>query len=211
MPPTFPRADPADGTAGNPTQPTTDILDVLDHLGLSTATVVGHSLGATLAVHLARRAPGRIERLILLDPGIGLPPALAEQRANGVLDPPSYDNPEQAAGETAHRWPPQAAALIDDEIRDHLTQHPDGRWRWRFSIPMVATTYSELGQPAVTPPAGTNTTLVVALRSPAVPPGYAGTCRDALNNDFRLVEIDCGHQVHLERPAETAALISGTA
>ncbi|MCO8269617.1 alpha/beta hydrolase [Actinoplanes sp. TRM 88003] len=186
-----------------------DILDVLDHLELPRAVIVGHSLGATIAVHLARLAPGRVERLVLLDPGIGLPPAVAEQRADGVLDPPTFDTPEQASEQTARHWPPEASGLVDAEIRDHLVQQIDGRWRFRFSVPMVAATYSELARPAVTPPAGTDTTLVVALRSKAVPPGYAGMCRDALNKDFRLVELDSGHQVHLERPAEVAALITG--
>jgi lipase len=188
-----------------------DVLDLLDHLDLPRAVVLGHSLGATIAVHLARLAPHRIERLILLDPGHGLPPALAEERANDALDPPRYDNAEQAAAELTHRWPAAAHHLIDEEIHDHLTRHPDGSLRWRFSAPMVAATYSELARPAVAPSTGTPTTLVRALRSKAVPPGYAGMCHEALNKDFRLVEIDCGHQVHLERPAEVAALISGTA
>jgi lipase len=188
-----------------------DIIEVLDDLGLDRAVITGHSLGATIAVHLARLAPDRVDRLILLDPGLALPPALAEERATAVLDPPTFDTPEQAAGERARYWPPEAAHLVDDEVRDHLTRHDDGRWRWRYSLPMVAAGYSELARPAVTPPAGTNTTLVVALRSKAVPPGYADMCRDELKSDFRLVELDCGHQIHLERPAETAALISGKA
>ncbi|WP_250003654.1 alpha/beta hydrolase [Actinoplanes sp. M2I2] len=188
-----------------------DVVDVLDHLGLTRATVVGHSLGATVAVHLARRHPGRIERLVLLDPGMALPPALAEERAGDALTPPVFDNPADAAGERARTWPAEAATLVDDEIRDHLRQGADGRWHWRYSPPMVVATYSELARPAVTPPAGTRTTLVVALRSQAVPAGYAELCRETLHDDFTLAELDCGHQVHLERPTRTAALISGTA
>ncbi|MEU2358051.1 alpha/beta fold hydrolase [Streptomyces misionensis] len=41
---------------------------VLDGLGLASADVGGHSYGAWIALHHALRAPGRVRRLLLLDP-----------------------------------------------------------------------------------------------------------------------------------------------
>ncbi|MBB4691798.1 pimeloyl-ACP methyl ester carboxylesterase [Actinoplanes abujensis] len=54
------------------------------------------------------------------------------------------------------------------------------------------------------PPAGTPTTLVKARRRQAVPPGYADQCAVA------AIDIDSGHHVHLEQPAETARIIPDT-
>ncbi|MBM2616158.1 alpha/beta hydrolase [Actinoplanes sp. LDG1-06] len=134
-----------------------DVREILDTLHLDQAVVVGHSLGATIAVHLSQLIPGRIRRLILLDPGIGLPEALA---AKFAAEAPS---------------------------------------------PVIAATWTELAREPVAPAAPT--TLVRARRSKAVPPGYPGQCATALGEKFRLVELDCGHQVHEEKPAETAELI----
>lgn len=41
---------------------------LLDGLGLSRVRLAGHSFGAATALHLTRSAPGRVERLALLDP-----------------------------------------------------------------------------------------------------------------------------------------------
>jgi len=73
----------------------------MQHSGLGHATIMGHSLGATVAVHVARSAPEQVGRLILLDPGIGLPPDVAERRAYDALDAPEFDSPAQAAQERA--------------------------------------------------------------------------------------------------------------
>lgn len=168
----------------------------------------GHSFGAVVAVHAARLAPEKITRLILLDPGIGLPPALAEHLATEALTPPTYATTADAARDLATRWPPSAHNAIDDEVRDHLVREKDVL-KWRYSAPMAVTAYAELARPPLAPPAGTPTTLVKATRSKAVPPGYADLCQ------VTPVEIDSGHHVHLEHPAETARIvldaISGTA
>ena len=45
-----------------------DLLALLDHEKYERAVLVGHSLGAQLAVHFAHRAPERVEGLVLIDP-----------------------------------------------------------------------------------------------------------------------------------------------
>ncbi len=62
-----------------------DLLGLLDHFGVSRAVLMGHSLGASIAVRFAVHHPDRVERLILLDGGLdvraevldSLAPALA--------------------------------------------------------------------------------------------------------------------------------------
>lgn len=50
-----------------------DLVAVLDHLGLESAPVVGHSMGAFAAAVMAAEHPGRVERLLLVDGGLPLP------------------------------------------------------------------------------------------------------------------------------------------
>lgn len=45
-----------------------DLADVLNAERASSVVVVGHSLGAQIAVHFAHRQPGRVRGLVLIDP-----------------------------------------------------------------------------------------------------------------------------------------------
>ncbi|MGH9116286.1 MAG: alpha/beta hydrolase [Acidimicrobiales bacterium] len=49
-----------------------DLVAVLDHAGASSATVVGHSMGAFVAVVAADRHPERVRGLVLVDGGLPL-------------------------------------------------------------------------------------------------------------------------------------------
>jgi lipase len=46
-----------------------DVVRVLDHLGLESAVLVGHSMGAFVALETALVYPGRVRALVLLDGG----------------------------------------------------------------------------------------------------------------------------------------------
>lgn len=48
-----------------------DIVALMDRLGITTADVVGHSLGGGVALHLAMSSPNRVRRLVLAAP-VGL-------------------------------------------------------------------------------------------------------------------------------------------
>ena len=185
-----------------------DVLATMDAAGLGRVPVVGHSLGAVVALHLARAAPQRVAGLVLLDPGLAVPGAVAERRAVEALHAPSFADPAEAAAQQARAWPGDEVAVAD-EVADHLERGADGRWRWRYSAPMLVTSFSEVARPAVLPPAGMPTLLVVGRRSRAVPTGYAEACRDAVGAGFRLAELDCGHLLYREAPAGTGRLVTG--
>ncbi|HEX2774610.1 MAG TPA: alpha/beta fold hydrolase, partial [Micromonosporaceae bacterium] len=184
-----------------------DVLAAMDHAGLDRAGLVGHSMGATVAVYLARRAPDRVDRLILLDPSAGIPATVAGREAQEAIRPPEFVSPREAAHERAATWPAQARPLVDEEIRTHLARGDDGRWRWRYHVPAVVTAFSELARPAVLPPPDLPTLLVLAIRSRAVGPDYIDDCRAILDDQLSVVQVDCGHQIYLERAKETGRLI----
>lgn len=50
-----------------------DVVAILDHLGLYEAVLAGHSMGAWVALMVARQHPERVARLVLVDGGISLP------------------------------------------------------------------------------------------------------------------------------------------
>ncbi|HWE88749.1 MAG TPA: alpha/beta hydrolase [Pseudonocardiaceae bacterium] len=183
-----------------------DMLAVIDGLGLAAVPVVAHSFGAAVALHLLRLAPGRVSKLVLLDPSIGLRPELA---LDGASQPePLFGSRKQAWAEQRASWPavvPDAA--VDAEVHDNVGQ-VGKTWRFRYCPPAVVTAWSEMSRAAVLPSPGTPTLLVRALGQPYVSPAFVNGCRLALGSEFTLVNLDCGHMIYLERPAETAELIT---
>jgi pimeloyl-ACP methyl ester carboxylesterase len=67
------------------------VLELLDHLGLARATLVGTSMGGSLAAWLAAHHPERIERLLLLAPS-GFPGSLHHPGLYGRLLEPGRLN-----------------------------------------------------------------------------------------------------------------------
>jgi len=67
-----------------------DLVATMDHYDVTDAVLVGHSLGAYIALELARAHPARVRGIVLVDGGIALPlreGATPEQVIKGVLGP----------------------------------------------------------------------------------------------------------------------------
>ncbi|PYN18735.1 MAG: alpha/beta hydrolase, partial [Candidatus Rokuibacteriota bacterium] len=61
-----------------------DLLGLLDHLGLPRATLMGHSLGAHIAVGFAAKHPERVARLVLFDGGLDVRAEVLDSLAPAV-------------------------------------------------------------------------------------------------------------------------------
>lgn len=184
-----------------------DVLALLDEFGLDAVPVLAHSFGGAVALHLTRLAPGRVSRLVLLDPSTGLPPGLALERAM-VPAQRLFTDPGQAFQAQAYDWPGMPDEVINQELTDHLERVGEDRWRFRYCAPAISTAWSEMARAAVLPAAGTPTLLVRALRDRYVDDALVAACRMALGRDFEFVELDCGHMVYLERPHEVGVLVT---
>jgi lipase len=183
-----------------------DALAVLDALGLPRVAVAGHSFGGAIAVHLARTAPERVERLVLLDPAIGLDTQDMLESAESARADESYPDLTAARADRAQRWEGIADDLVDAELADHLV--PDGdRLRYRYSQAAAVVAWSEMARPALTPPAGTPTLLLPAAKAEFVDPAWVDACRAELGDALTVAEIDAGHMLYLERTAEVAGLL----
>lgn len=180
-----------------------DALEVLDELGLERVTVVGHSFGGAIAVHLARHAPERVERLILLDPAIGLDAQDMLETAEETRADESYPDLAAATADRAQRWEGIASELVEAEIADHLVRDGD-RWRYRYCRSAAVAAWSEMARPARTPPAGLPTLLLPAAKADYVDPAWVEACRSELGDALTVTEIDAGHMVFLERTADVA-------
>ena len=189
-------------------QHVSDVLRVLDDLQVERAAVVGHSFGGAIATHLARTAPERVGRLVLLDPALGLDPGDMLAAAEDFRSDEFWSTREDARAAKAADWADVRPALVDAEVEAHLEQR-DGAWRWRYSRAAVIAAWGELARPAVVPPAGLPTLVVPATGADFVSDGWLAACRAELGDDLVVSPVDAGHMVHLERPTEVAAALKG--
>lgn len=83
-----------------------DVADVMKHFGVAQSTIVGHSMGAFVAVVLADRHPSLVHELVLVDGGMPLlpPPGVRpDQMAAAVLGPAADRLGMTFSGRAAYR------------------------------------------------------------------------------------------------------------
>jgi lipase len=129
-----------------------DLVETADALGLDAAAWIGHSFGGRLVAELAAAHPERVERAVLLDPALHIPPEVALERSELSRADASFATPDEAIdarlGDGSLFTTPRS--VLEEEAAQHLEQGPDGRLRWRYAAPAAITAWSEMAteQPA---------------------------------------------------------------
>jgi lipase len=184
-----------------------DVLAVMDDLGLEAAPLMGHSFGGAIAIHLAEAARHRVEKLVLVDPALGLDPDVVLQTATEACAGESYPDKAAARVARAERWAGVADALVDAELEHNLVHDEDGRWRYRWSTPAVVAAWSEMARPAIVPPRDLPTLLLPAAKVDYVNPAWVERMRAELGDRLVVRVMDTAHMVYLEQPAEMATAV----
>jgi pimeloyl-ACP methyl ester carboxylesterase len=179
-----------------------DVACVLDSLGHSRAHVVGHSLGAWVALHLAARRPDRVSALSLIgafacfarNPAVT---ALADEIAR-------LDDPVDAAFVRAFQQSASAPGLphlfFDEVLAESAAVSAHA---WKACIAALRTEDLPADLSSVSAP----TRLVWGDRDPFVPRSDQAALLDRLA-DARLTVIEgAGHSPHWEDPGAIASII----
>jgi lipase len=185
-----------------------DVLETLDAVGVRRAQFVGHSLGGRLVLELAALDPGRVERAALLDPAIQILPHVGfdfAERERADLAFASAEDAIAARLETSDSTP---RSFLEEEMREHLVRHRDGRLRFRYCPSAVVSLYGEL----CTPPPPPETLRVPTL---LVHAGQFGLVREeqiesycaALGGLIQVVEVTGGHMVYWDAYERTAEAV----
>jgi lipase len=185
-----------------------DVLETLDDAGIRSAQWIGHSFGGRLLLELAALAPERIERAALLDPAIQLLPHVGFDFAERERADRAYDSAEDAIQQRLESGAPTPREFLEEEMREHLVEHADGKLRFRYCQAAVVAMYSEL----CTPPPPPET-----LRMPSllVHAGEFGLVREdqleeyerALGNSMKIVEVPGWHMVYWDAYEQTAGAL----
>jgi lipase len=176
------------------------VADVLETLPDEPMDWIGFSFGGRIAATIAATAPERVRRLVLLDPALTLPPAIAAEKARDALADPSHASAEEAVrsqleGGTLFSTP---RAFLEEDVAEHYERRPDGRLQARVVQAMAVTAWSEMARPA--PPAAGDAipTLVITGARSWIPVDVARLAA------ARHVEVPGGHNVLWEDLALTA-------
>ncbi len=185
-----------------------DILETLDALALSRATWLGHSFGGRLVLEIAALAPERIERAILLDPAIQILPHVGLDFAERERNDHSFTSPEEAIEARLAGGAPTPRSFLEEEMDEHLVEHPDGRYRYRYCQSTVVSLYGELTTPP--PPPETleaPTLLLYADEFGLVHDHQVEAFRRALRDRLEVVTVPGGHMVYWDAWEETAVSV----
>lgn len=196
---------PADGYAV--ADFTADALAVLDALVIDRAVVVGHSMGGLHSINLAARHPERVRALVIVDASPDPLPAGAE-RARRLLTgrPARFTDRAEARGYLERTSPGYMDAVYENRLAFGFREDADGLvWR---SDPSALEQIMSGRMPtddrwdalaAIACP----TLVVRGTRSNVLSEEVAQDMVRALQNG-RLMELDAGHNVPLDRPRELA-------
>jgi lipase len=128
------------------------IVSTLERLGVGAARWIGHSFGGRLVMELIARDRGRVERAVLLDPAIWVPPPVALERAEDERADRAWESHEAALAARVAKGEllEHALPLVEEDYRDHLVAvGEDGLLRPRYTPSAVVTAFSEM---AAAPP-----------------------------------------------------------
>jgi lipase len=185
-----------------------DLLETADALGIEQASWIGHSFGGRLTIEVAARAPERVERAVLLDPAVWVPPPTALARAEQEREDRSFASLEEATRlrrETAQLAQP---GMLEEEMEQHLSRDGDGRYRYRYSQSAVVAAFGEMAKP---PPleglAETPTLIVRAPEAEICPDPIVDVCRSAIPG-LDVVDVPGGHIVMWDALDETAEAVA---
>jgi lipase len=172
---------------------------------------LGHSFGARVAFEHAARRPGEVERLVLLDPAILLPPHVALWAAENARRERVYESFEAAIDRRYEESQLHDAprALVEAELREHLVEDEDG-WRYRYTQAAVVTAYSEMAtQPPRFSDVRVPTLLVLGADSYLPYDHLLDAHREALGSLLEVVTVPGGHTVLWDALDETADAVAG--
>jgi len=195
------------------------LRDLFDHLGISSATIVGHSLGGGIALQFAYLFPDRVDQLVLVSSG-GLGRELSP-----LLRAASLPGAEWVVPVLASRWVRERGdALGRGLARVGIRARPDVTEAWRGLSSLndketrrafFATTRAVIdpgGQTVNASPrlhlaATVPTLLVWGARDRMIPSWHAVMAQQAIEGSRVEVFERAGHFPHLDDPGRFARLL----
>ena len=187
-----------------------DVVAAVEERGLERASWVGHSFGGRIAYEVAAARPQLVERLALLDPAIRIDRTVALYAAENARKERGYATFAEAVDrryeESALHLAPRE--LLEEELRLHLEEGDDGRFRYRYCQSAVVAAYGEMSrEPPPFERVRIPTLVLLGERSYLPYDDLLGPHGAALGELLEVVRVPGGHTVLWDALDDTAAAI----
>ncbi len=188
-----------------------DALAVADACGLNRFVLAGHSMGGGHAIGLAALHPERVLGLVIIDVGPELLPEGRERAFRLTSERPErFASDDEAIAYLKATSPGYTNEVYGNRLAWALRRQDDGGLAWRSSKAALLHTFGDRSR------TGRLWELLPQIRCPAIV--LRGTRSYVLGPEVarrmvavmpqaRLIEVDAGHNVPLDRPKETAEAI----
>lgn len=120
-----------------------DVIEFMDEHNISSAHLLGHSMGGKVAMQLALEHPQRVDRLIVAD----IAPVKYASEHDQIFDGLQAIDLEKIKSRTdADKV---LAEYVEDEVvrqflLTNLVRSPNGGFQWRVNLPVLAKSYQQL-------------------------------------------------------------------
>ncbi|MEE8443413.1 MAG: alpha/beta hydrolase [Dehalococcoidia bacterium] len=106
-----------------------DVRALVRYLNLPTFDLVGHSLGALIAIRFTAENPELVNRLVLVDGGPGLDSGSAREGARGsFVRPLGFETIEEAKAWHRERNPNRSDEMLEQRVKYGMKQNWAGWW-----------------------------------------------------------------------------------
>jgi lipase len=187
------------------------VADVLAAAPDGPCAWLGHSFGGRVAYEAAAAEPGRVDRLVLLDPAIRIPAHVGLAAAENARRDRSYvtfaEGIDRRYEESVLTTAPRG--LVEEELRTHLVADGEGRFRYRYLQSAVVAAYGEMTRES--PPfEGVRVPTLLVLGETSYLPydDLLEAHAAALGDLLHVRRITAGHTLLWDALEETAAAIA---
>lgn len=184
-----------------------DVATTMTALGLSSAHLIGHSMGGKTAMVLALTHAALVRSVTVVDIAPVAYPAASDGILKALQDIDLATLASRAAADGL-----LSASISEKQVRDflltNLQRGEDGSWRWRFNLPVLAAAFREVtGWPSGLGSYAGPALFIKGERSDYILPEHrAAVQRHFPHAQFKVVN-GAGHWVHSEKPEAVLRLI----
>lgn len=178
-----------------------DVVEFMDDQGLSTAHILGHSMGGKTAMQIALHYPDRIDKLVVGDIAPVLYPHHHEKIFDGLKNIPlDQIGSRGEADKILAQYEDKAGVRMF--LLTNLVRGDDGAFQWRINLDVLIREYDHIAAAPDGISYHGETLFIRGALSDYVADEYVPEIMELFPNARIETIDDCGHWLHSEKPKE---------
>jgi esterase len=185
-----------------------DLRYLIESRGLRSVSVIGHSMGGKVAMHLAMHYPDLVDRLVVvdMDPGQSTDHHKAVFRALFGLDFSKISTRQQAEDFLANHIEDPGTRQF---LLKNLTREADNSFSWKMNLPVLWAEYAHILAPVSGPSFDKPTLFVRGGKSNYIQDSDLPLIQSLFPKADLVTVPGAGHWVHADKPQELLEVLRG--